>query len=144
MQAGQGQPAGAIFLLKNIANQTNLSKKNRLHPYYLVYISGEGETVYSITDTKALLEHLRLITKGKNQPEDNLVATYNLATDDGAKMGHYSTLLQTSLENLVESDEETFTESLFSFDTIDFMDSGVEGSNDFELLAFFAVLKGED
>lgn len=85
-----------------------------------------------------------MITKGKNQPENNLVASYNQVTDDGAKMGHYSTLLQTSLENLVESDEETFTESLFSFDTIDFMDSGVEGSDDFELLAFFAVLKGED
>ncbi len=41
VQAGQGQSAGAIFLLKNIANQTHLSKKNRLHPYYLVYISDQ-------------------------------------------------------------------------------------------------------
>ncbi|CYV19011.1 hypothetical protein [Streptococcus suis] len=130
--------------MKNIANQTHLSKKNRLHPYYLVYISDEGETVYSIADTKALLEHLRMITKGKNQPEKDLVATYNLATDDGAKMEHYSDLLQRSLENLVESDEETFNESLFTSDTIDFMDSGVDGSDDFELMAFFAVLKGED
>lgn len=144
VQAGQGQSAGAIFLLKNIANQTHLSRKNRLHPYYLVYISDQGETVYSIADTKALLEHLRMITKGKNQPEKDLVATYNRATDDGAKMEHYSDLLQRSLENLVESDEETFNESLFTSDTIDFMDSGVEGSDDFELMAFFAVLKGED
>ncbi|HFI0067550.1 TPA: helicase-related protein [Streptococcus suis] len=144
VQAGQGQSAGAIFLLKNIANQTHLSKKNRLHPYYLVYISDQGETVYSIADTKALLEHLRMITKGKNQPEKDLVATYNRATDDGAKMEHYSDLLQRSLENLVESDEETFNESLFTSDTIDFMDSGVDGSDDFELMAFFAVLKGED
>lgn len=141
VQAGPGQPAGAIFLLKNIANQTNLSKKNRLHPYYLVYVSQEGETVYSIADTKALLEHLRLITKGKDQPEKDLVVRYNRATDDGLRMEQYSELLQISLENLVETDQETFTDSLFSSGMIDFMDSGVEGADDFELIAFFAVVK---
>lgn len=144
VQAGHDQPAGAIFLLKNTAKHTRLSQKNRLHPYYLVYISDEKETVYSVSETKALLEHLRMLTKGKTVPDTSLVATYNRTTDGGARMEHYSGLLQASLDNLVETEEETFMESLFSSGRLDFMDKGIEGSDDFELLAFFVVLQKHD
>lgn len=144
VEAGEEEPAGAIFLLKNIANKTNLSKKNRLHPYYLVYVDSQGETVYSVADTKALLEHIRYITKGKNSPETELVDQYNQATNDGVNMAHYSSLLQSSLDSLVESDETSFIDSLFATGVTDFLNTGLEGSDDFELLAFFTVLKKED
>jgi hypothetical protein len=144
VEAGDEEPAGAIFLLKNIANKTNLSKKNRLHPYYLVYVDSQGETVYSVADTKALLEHIRYITKGKNRPETELVDQYNQATNDGVNMAHYSSLLQSSLDSLVESDETSFIDSLFATGVTDFLNTGLEGSDDFELLAFFTVLKKED
>ena len=144
VEAGEEEPAGAIFLLKNIANKTNLSKKNRLHPYYLVYVDSQGKTVYSVADTKALLEHIRYITKGKDRPETVLVDQYNQATNDGVNMVHYSGLLQSSLDSLVESDETSFIDSLFATGVTDFMNTGLEGSDDFELLAFFTVLKKED
>lgn len=144
VEAGEEEPAGAIFLLKNIANKTNLSKKNRLHPYYLVYVDSQGKTVYSVADTKALLEHIRYITKGKDRPETVLVDQYNQATNDGVNMAHYSSLLQSSLDSLVESDETSFIDSLFATGVTDFLNTGLEGSDDFELLAFFTVLKKED
>lgn len=144
VEAGEEEPAGAIFLLKNIANKTNLSKKNRLHPYYLVYVDSQGKTVYSVADTKALLEHIRYITKGKDRPETELVDQYNQATNDGVNMTHYSSLLQASLDSLVESDETSFIDSLFATGVTDFLNTGLEGSDDFELLAFFTVLKKED
>ena len=144
VEAGEEEPAGAIFLLKNIANKTNLSKKNRLHPYYLVYVDSQGKTVYSVADTKALLEHIRYITKGKHRPETELVDQYNQATNDGVNMTHYSSLLQSSLDSLVESDETSFIDSLFATGVTDFLNTGLEGSDDFELLAFFTVLKKED
>lgn len=144
VEAGEEEPAGAIFLLKNIANKTNLSKKNRLHPYYLVYVDSQGKTVYSVADTKALLEHIRYITKGKDRPETVLVTQYNQATNDGVNMAHYSSLLQSSLDSLVESDETSFIDSLFATGVTDFLNTGLEGSDDFELLAFFTVLKKED
>lgn len=144
VEAGEKEPTGAIFLLKNIANKTNLSKKNRLHPYYLVYVDSQGKTVYSVADTKALLEHIRYITKGKDRPDTNLVTQYNQATNDGVNMAHYSSLLQSSLDSLVESDETSFIDSLFATGVTDFLNTGLEGSDDFELLAFFTVLKKED
>ena len=144
VEAGEKEPTGAIFLLKNIANKTNLSKKNRLHPYYLVYVDSQGKTVYSVADTKALLEHIRYITKGKDRPDTDLVTQYNQATNDGVNMAHYSSLLQSSLDSLVESDETSFIDSLFATGVTDFLNTGLEGSDDFELLAFFTVLKKED
>lgn len=144
VEAGEEGPTGAIFLLKNIANKTNLSKKNRLHPYYLVYVDSQGKTVYSVADTKALLEHIRYITKGKDRPDTDLVTQYNQATNDGVNMAHYSSLLQSSLDSLVESDETSFIDSLFATGVTDFLNTGLEGSDDFELLAFFTVLKKED
>ncbi|MGT2711142.1 helicase-related protein [Streptococcus oriscaviae] len=144
VEAGVEEPTGAIFLLKNVANKTNLSKKNRLHPYYLVYVDSQGKTVYSVADTKALLEHIRYITKGKDRPETDLVTQYNQATNDGVNMAHYSSLLQSSLDSLVESDETSFIDSLFATGVTDFLNTGLEGSDDFELLAFFTVLKKED
>ena len=136
-------PRGAIFLLKNTADNTNLYQKNRLHPYYLVYMDDQGRSVYPVSETKQLLEHLRLLTKGKNQPDPELVAQYQRATHDGVQMSHYSQLLQASLESLVTSEEESFVESLFSSSGVDFMDRGIEGQDDFELVAFFTVLGGQ-
>ena len=144
VEAGEKEPTGAIFLLKNIANKTKKKKKNRLHPYYLVYVDSQGKTVYSVADTKALLEHIRYITKGKDRPDTDLVTQYNQATNDGVNMAHYSSLLQSSLDSLVESDETSFIDSLFATGVTDFLNTGLEGSDDFELLAFFTVLKKED
>ena len=59
-------------------------------------------------------------------------------------MTHYSSLLQASLDSLVESDETSFIDSLFATGVTDFLNTGLEGSDDFELLAFFTVLKKED
>ena len=59
-------------------------------------------------------------------------------------MAHYSSLLQSSLDSLVESDETSFIDSLFATGVTDFLNTGLEGSDDFELLAFFTVLKKED
>src|SRR3546814_5999369 len=52
-----GLPPGAIFTLRNrtLSSKTddiNLNQHNRLHPYYLVYISREGEVIHDHTEAK--------------------------------------------------------------------------------------------
>ena len=32
-------PAGVVFVLKNVHNEVNIDNRNRLHPYYLVYLT---------------------------------------------------------------------------------------------------------
>ena len=38
-------PPGVIYVLKNRAQSINIDNKNRLHPFYMVYISEDGEVV---------------------------------------------------------------------------------------------------
>ena len=99
VSAGEGKPTGAILLLNNTTNNTNLYQNNRLHPYFLVYMDDQGQSVYPVSETKQLMEHLRFITKEKDQPNPTLVEQYRQVTNDGAQMSHYSQLLQYSLES---------------------------------------------
>ena len=43
--ASEDTPAGVIYVLKNRSNSVNIDNQNRLHPFYMVYISKDGEVV---------------------------------------------------------------------------------------------------
>ena len=36
-------PAGVIFVLRNINNSVNIDNRNRIHPFYMVYMSDDGD-----------------------------------------------------------------------------------------------------
>lgn len=44
---------GTIFVLKNINSGVNIDKQNRLHPFYLVYITEEGHVAINHLDQKS-------------------------------------------------------------------------------------------
>jgi len=58
-------------------------------------------------------------------------------------MSGYSKLLQHALEQLKEQDQLSTMDALFNFGTVNLMNSSVEGMDDFDLICFFALLKGE-
>lgn len=43
--AGEDTPPGVIYILKNRSNSVNIDNQNRLHPFYMVYISETGEVI---------------------------------------------------------------------------------------------------
>ena len=45
VKATEELPAGVIFVLRNIKNEVNINSQNRLHPFYMVYMSEEGEVI---------------------------------------------------------------------------------------------------
>ena len=55
--------AGVIFVLKNIQESVNINSQNRLHPFYMVYLSKEGEVITDHLQPKDLLDQFRLLTK---------------------------------------------------------------------------------
>ena len=59
-----GLPPGVIFALKNIHDSVNINHQNRLHPYYLVYVSSDGDVVADHTEVKRLLEQRTKTTSG--------------------------------------------------------------------------------
>ena len=85
---------GVIFILKNRNNAVNIGRQNLLHPFYMVYLSDEGEPIINHLSPKRLLDIMRLSCKGRTEPIKELCHAFNKETADGRKMQHYSYLLQ--------------------------------------------------
>ena len=58
-------PEGVIFVLKSRKDSLPLDVKNRLHPFYMVYIGMDGNVVINHLSPKDLLDRFRSLCKGK-------------------------------------------------------------------------------
>ena len=135
---------GAIFVLKNKDELRGKNQKNQLHPYYILYVNSAGDLVVSPEESKKILDLLGRLCRGKTQPLQSLVNQYNRQTKDGKEMSGYSKLLQQAIEQLMEQDQLSTMDALFNFGTVNLMNTSIEGMDDFELICFFALLKGEN
>ena len=132
-------PAGVIFVLRNINNSVNIDNRNRIHPFYMVYISKEGEIVCDYLNPKKLLDKLRLLCRGKSEPVMELCKKFNLETDDGRKMGEVSGLLSEAINSIIDAKEESDIDSLFKSGGTTTLLSAISGLDDFELICFLVV-----
>ena len=105
-------PAGVIFVLRNINNSVNIDNRNRIHPFYMVYISEEGEIVCDYLNPKKLLDTMRLLCRGKSEPVMELCRKFNQETDDGRSMGEISELLSESINSIIDVKEENDIEPI--------------------------------
>ncbi len=132
-------PSGVIFVLKNRNNDVNIDRKNRLHPFYLVYISAESEIVVDHLDPKGLLDRMRQLCRGRVEPLPELCRRFNAETRDGQRMGTYSRLLGDAISSLIKVKE---TSDLFSFldgETSALFGNDLHGLDDFELICFLII-----
>ncbi|WP_338155002.1 helicase-related protein [Streptococcus uberis] len=135
---------GVIFVLKNVKGELAVATQNRLHPYYLVYMNREGKMMYAMDASKDLLEYLRMITRDQSQPNQPLVSLFNKETKDGSDMKVYSELLHQAIEQLIEQNQTSQIDALFTQSSFDFMETNsIEGVDDFELICFFVLLRPE-
>ncbi len=130
---------GVIFILKNRNNAVNIHHLNLLHPFYMVYLSDEGETIINHLSPKRLLDIMRLTCKGRTEPILDLCHAFNKETKDGKQMGHYSELLQKAVATIVAQKEESDLESLFSFGETTALQGDIKGLDDFELICFLVI-----
>lgn len=137
----QAKP-GVIFILKNRNNAVNIGRQNLLHPFYMVYLSDDGEPIINHLSPKRLLDIMRLSCKGKTEPILELCHAFNRETKDGRKMQHYSKLLQKAVGTIVEQKEENDLESLFSFGETTALVDDIKGLDDFELICFLVIKEG--
>ena len=132
-------PAGVIFVLRNINDSVNIDNRNRIHPFYMVYISEEGEIVCDYLNPKKLLDTMRLLCRGKSEPIMELCKNFNQETDDGRKMGEVSELLSEAINSIIDAKEESDIDSLFKSGGTTALLSAVSGLDDFELICFLVV-----
>ena len=132
-------PAGVIFILKNRNNGVNIDHTNLLHPFYMVYLSDEGEVRCNHLSPKRLLDTMRLACKGKDAPDLKLCQQFNKETKDGYRMDTYSHLLQKAVESIITVKDESDIDSLFSEGDTTALENKVKGLDDFELIAFLVI-----
>lgn len=132
-------PPGVIFVLKNRNNEINIDRKNRLHPFYMVYISKDSEVIVDHLDPKDLLDRMRHLCRGKSAPLLELCRKFNAETRDGQRMGTYSRLLGDAISSLIKVKESTDLFSFLDGDTGSLFGNDVRGLDDFELICFLIV-----
>ena len=132
-------PAGVIFVLRNINDSVNVDNRNRIHPFYMVYIGSDGEIVCDYLAPKKLLDAIRLLCRGKSEPCAELCKAFNDETDDGRNMGEISQLLSEAINSIIDAKEESDIDSLFKRGGTSALLSEVSGIQDFELICFIVV-----
>ena len=134
---------GVIFALRNIHDSVNIDQQNRLHPYYLVYITDTGEIVADHTEVKRLLDLIRTSCKGKTDPLPDVCRIFNKRTSDGRNMELYSDLLTQAIHSMIETKEEKDVDSIFSSGSTTALTNTIKGLDDFELVGFLVIEGGE-
>ena len=139
----KGLVPGVIFALRNINADEHMNRGNRLHPHYLVYLDEDGGVIADHTEAKHLLDLLRAGSRPHTEPVDSAVHIFNMATDEGARMGKYSALLTDAIHSMIDVTEERDIDSLFSGGSTTALTQTIAGLDDFELTAFVAVVDTE-
>ncbi|WP_295991276.1 helicase-related protein [uncultured Veillonella sp.] len=132
-------PQGVIFVLKNVNNSVNIDNQNRIHPFYMVYIGMDGDIICDYLNPKQLLDDIRLLCRGKQEPIVELCQEFNEETNDGKDMQELSNLLRETIHSIIDTKEESDIDSLFTAGGTSALISVVSGLDDFELISFLVV-----
>ena len=132
-------PDGVIFVLKNINNSVNVDNRNRIHPFYMVYIGLDGQIICDYLNPKKMLDDIRLLCRGKSAPIKEAYERFNRETDDGRNMAEMSELLSEAINSIIDVKEESDIDSLFSAGGTSALMNNISGLDDFELICFLVV-----
>lgn len=137
--ASEETPPGVIYVLKNRSNSVNIDNQNRLHPFYMVYISNEGEVICDHLSPKNMLDKMRYLCKGRTEPIPELYRQFNKETRDGRSMGKFSELLGDAIASIIEVKDESDIDSFLSGGQVSFLNNEIKGLDDFELICFLVI-----
>ncbi|MBO1031389.1 DEAD/DEAH box helicase family protein [Tessaracoccus sp. SD287] len=139
----RGLRPGVIFALRSIDDHSKINRHNRLHPHYLIYLDNNGNVITDHTEVKQLLDLIRASCQGSHHPIPAAYHVFNQLTREGAEMAFYSNLLNEAIKSLINVTEERDIDSLFSGAKTTALQQSFEGLDDFELIAFLAIVEPE-
>lgn len=137
--ASEEMPVGVIYVLKNRSNSVNIDNQNRLHPFYMVYVSQDGDIVCDHLSPKDMLDKMRYLCKGKSEPNIVLCKVFNKETRDGKDMRELSKLLERAISSIIEVKEESDIDAFLGGGQISFLSNEIKGLDDFELICFLVI-----
>lgn len=139
----KGLHPGGIYALRNVTADESINRGNRLHPHYLIYLDLDGKVIADHTEVKHLLDVIRAGCRPFDQPVNAVTRIFNAATHEGAEMSKYSELLTAAIRSMIEVTDEQDVDSLFTDGPTTALTQTIAGLDDFELIAFLAVVDAE-
>lgn len=139
VSANENAQPGVIYVLKNRSNSVNIDNRNRLHPFYMVYIGDDGNVICDHLSPKQMLDIMRHICKGRTEPIPEAYRPFNKETRDGRNMKKYSELLGDAISSIIEVKEESDIDSFLGGEQVSFLSNEIKGLDDFELICFLVI-----
>ena len=130
---------GVIFTLRQVKGMQQTKEQNSLFPYYMIYISEDGQVKLTFLHGKKILDIYKKLCSGQSDVLVDLVEQFNQETSNGTQMGKYSGLLAEAIENLIGKKQEVGVASLFSKGGTTLQMNYYDGIEDFELVTFLVV-----
>lgn len=95
-------PKGTIFCLKHINPPTTVKKHKTspLQPYYLAYISTNGNIFYRARQAKQILELMGTLCRNEKEASTKLSDTFNTETQNGQNMQTYNILVEIAIKSI--------------------------------------------
>lgn len=137
--ANENAQPGVIYVLKNRSDSVNIDNRNRLHPFYMVYIGDDGTVICDHLSPKQMLDIMRHICKGRTEPIPEAYRPFNKETRDGRNMKKYSELLGDAISSIIEVKEESDIDSFLGGEQVSFLSNEIKGLDDFELICFLVI-----
>ncbi len=135
-------PPGIIFCLRAEGNgaETRFQPDYPLVPHYLVHVGEDGLVPLPFTQAKAVLDRLKRLCLGKDMPDALACNRFDAATRRGEDMRAAQRLLAAAVSSIIGIGEERAIASLFVPGGTHVMPGEFAGMDDFEVVAFLAVL----
>lgn len=131
---------GVIFCLKgNSDDYAKKLKNNILYPFFLVYISLDGEEIIKASQTKLVLDYFRKLCMGNDKILPELIAEFDKETKGNKKMEVYANLLKTSMLEVVGVQEEVGLDSLATPGGTTLLSNALNKEENLELISFLII-----
>ena len=137
----EGDEPGIVFVLRNTNPAVNTHGRNRLHPYYLVHVADDGSIAHGHLDPKDVLDAMRRMCRGRNEPDAQLCRGFNKETRNGKDMHGPAALLHQAVGSVIASKKQSDVDSFFADGPTGFLENDIQGLDDFELICFLVVKK---
>lgn len=107
---------------------------------FLVHVSDNGAVLLPYTQAKKILDRLKRLCNGRELPDAGACARFDKATKQGEDMRGAQRLLAAAVASVVGKQEERAIAGLFTPGGTHAMKGEFAGINDFEVVAWLAVL----
>ncbi|MCQ2011178.1 SNF2-related protein [Sporolactobacillus sp. STSJ-5] len=133
-----GEKKGCIFSFKHQNANAKPNSESSLYPYYIMYISNDGEIYYGSINAREALKEFRKIAYGKSKPVLELFKNFGKKTRNAEDMSFYSQLLNKAILSIQGNEDKKAETSVFDFGGYnnEFANSSTD---DFELISFLVV-----